>query len=734
MLSCESNIMDLDATLAALPADAPAPINVDWLVRDVSARATVSRAREPEGPGLVLSNGLLRRVIRLVPDAATVAFDNLLTGASLLRAVSPEARIRLDGTACNVGGLLGQPEFAYLRPEWLDDMMADPAAFHCIGFDHGPTQAPFAWKRKRYSAGGAWPAPGVRLSLHFVPPEAQFNGVSANVVPAGLALTVIYELYDGIPVLCKWLELRNGGSTPVRVDTFSAEVLALVDYETSVGDQDGWRYPLLHVESDYAFHGMGPADADVTTCWLPDPRYTSQVNYQLTAPLLLETRPPIGPGVDLAPGQSFTSFRSFLVALDSTDRERRGLSLRRFYRALAPWVTENPILMHVRHADADAVRVAIDQCADVGFEMVIMTFGSGFDAEADNADSISGMRELADYAHSRGIELGGYSLLASRAVSARDDVIDPGTGEPGHAIFANSPCLGSAWGQEYLRKVQAFYQATGLDVLEHDGSYPGDVCASTSHPGHRDLADSQWTQWQAITALYHWCRGQGIYLNVPDWYFLNGSSKTGMGYREVNWSLPRERQLLLGRQNIYDGTWEKSPSMGWMFVPLVEYHGGGEVATLEPLSQHLDDYAAHLAQNFAAGVQACYRGPRLFDTEATKEVVGRWVAFYKKHRNILDADVIHVRRPDARGIDCLLHVDPHLATCGLAVVHNPLNEPVYQRLRLPLYYTGIEQVARVREREGKQSLHWLMRDHAITINLSLQPRSMTWFVIEDAAT
>jgi hypothetical protein len=34
----------------------------------------------------------------------------------------------------------------------------------------------------------------------------------------------------------------------------------------------------------------------------------------------------------------------------------------------------------------------------------------------------------------------------------------------------------------------------------------------------------------------------------------------------------------------------------------------------------------------------------------------------------------------------------------------------------------------------KNSLHWLTRDHAITINLSLQPRSMTWFVIEDAAT
>lgn len=715
--------MDLDQALQALPEQAPDPALVDWLVETIDQEATVSRAADAEAPGVVLSNGLIRRVFRLAPDAATVAFDNLVTGASLLRAVSPEARITIDGSPFDVGGLLDQPEFAYLLPAWLDSMGADPKAFHFVGFDHGPTQAPFAWARKRYSADGAWPAPGVRLTLHFEPPAGG---------PANLRLSVHYELYDGIPVLCKWLQLHNDGESSVRVHGFSAEVLAVVDHETSVGDQNRWSYPMLHVESDYAFHGMSPADADVTTCWLPDPRYTSQVNYNLQAPLLLETRPPIGPGLDVLPGQSFTSFRSFVVALDSTDRERRGLSLRRFYRTLAPWVTENPILMHVRHADPEAVRAAIDQCADVGFEMVIMTFGSGFDAESEDPAVIVQMRELADYAHGKGIELGGYSLLASRAVSAEDDVIDPDSGERGHAKFGNSPCLGSGWGQQYLRKVQAFYAATGLDILEHDGSYPGDVCASTTHPGHRDLADSQWTQWQAITSLYHWCRGRGIYLNVPDWYFLNGSNKTGMGYREVNWSLPRDRQILLGRQNIYDGTWEKAPGMGWMFVPLVEYQGGGDEATLEPLSEHLDDYRAHLAQNFGAGVQACYRGPRLYDTEATKAVVAEWVAFYKWHRDILDSDVIHVRRPDGRDIDCLLHVNPHLPTRGLAMVHNPLDRHVRRTLRLPLYYTGITKVAWVRERDGEAASHWLSRDHAIDVNLSMEPHSVTWFVIEAA--
>ena len=168
-----------------------------------------------------------------------------------------------------------------------------------------------------------------------------------------------------------------------------------------------------------------------------------------------------------------------------------------------------------------------------------------------------------------------------------------------------------------------------------------------------------------IRDFYQWCRGRGVYLNVPDWYFLTGSTKSAMGYRKVNWSLPRERQILLGRQNIFDGTWWKTPSMGRMFVPLTEYHGGGAAATLEPLRAHLEAYGAHLAQNFGAGVQACYRSPRLYDTDETQAVVKKWVDFYKKYRPILDSDIIHVRRPDGRDVDCILHVN-RLTLRGLA--------------------------------------------------------------------
>jgi hypothetical protein len=188
--------------------------------------------------------------------------------------------------------------------------------------------------------------------------------------------------------------------------------------------------------------------------------------------------------------------------------------------------------------------------------------------------------------------------------------------------------------------------------------------------------------------------------------------------------------VLLSRQNIFDGTWQKTPSMGWSFLPLVNYKGGGPAALIEPLAEHLDIYQAHLAQNFGAGIQACYRGSRLYDTEATKAVVKKWTDFYKKHRPILESDVIHVRRPDGRHLDALLHVNPQLKPKGLAVVFNPLDRELEATLVLPLYYTGLTDTATVRIEEGQPVRHSLDRKFQLPLSLRVGARSCTWLVIE----
>jgi hypothetical protein len=713
---------EIDARAIAQTQDSGATERPDWLIDHSRYKAFIKK--DDAQNELRLSNGLVRRTIRLAPNAATVDYQNLMTGEAILRGVKPEAGVAIDGQEYAIGGLQGQPDYAYLTSEWLETMTADPKAFRFRDLSMGPTEARLAWKKKRYSADLPWPPPGVSLTLNFVAPPAAAEPLQKVVV------SVHYEVYDGLPLLAKWLSIHNGSRHPLIVNSFRTELLAAVEAEVTVEGPGQWRYPNMHVESDYAFLGSSAESGNKTAHWVPDPQYETQVNYARQTPCLLECRPPLGPALELPPGGNFETFRTYELSFDSTDRERQGLSLRRFYRTIAPWVTENPILMHLKSTDDAIVRNAIDQCAEVGFETIILSFGSGLDMENEDPANIAKFKSLADYARAKGIELGGYSLLASRSVGVDDDVINPKTGKTGGAIFGNSPCLGSPWGQAYFRKITKFLEETGFNLLEHDGSYPGDFCASRKHPGHRGLEDSQWTQWKTITDFYKWCRSRGIYLNVPDWYFLSGSNKTGMGYRETNWSLPRDRQIVLGRQNIFDGTWEKTPSMGWMFVPLVEYQGGGEAATLEPLSQHLDAYEAHLAQNFASGVQACYRGTRLYDTEQTKEVVKKWVAFYKKYRTILDSDVIHRRRPDGRDIDGLLHVNPEAKPRGLAVFYNPTARTVEKTVTLPLYYTGLTDSALIREQEGPAKSYGIDRSYNVSMSVKIAARSLTWLVIE----
>ena len=274
------------------------------------------------------------------------------------------------------------------------------------------------------------------------------------------------------------------------------------------------------------------------------------------------------------------------------------------------------------------------------------------------------------------------------------------------------------------------YTETGFLTFTHDGSYPGDVCASTTHPGHRDVNDAQFQQWKMISDFYKWCKGKGVYLRIPDFYFLNGGNQCGVGYRENNWSLPRRHQLIHTRQNIFDGTWESTPSMRWSFIPLAQYHGGGAAATIEPLDEHLDHYEMMLVSNLGMGIQSALRGPRLYDTEKTKEMVSRVVGWYKKYRDILESDILHLRRADGRDMDYMMHVNPTLKEKGFLLVFNPTDRAIRKRIKIPLYYSGISSHALIREKEGQPVKIELNRAYEVEWEVEVKPNWYNWYVIE----
>ena len=291
--------------------------------------------------------------------------------------------------------------------------------------------------------------------------------------------------------------------------------------------------------------------------------------------------------------------------------------------------------------------------------------------ESTNKAYLDNIREDVAFAKSLGIEVGGYNLIAlSRHVKPEWMAVN----QWNYSDPSASACFASGWYDELLNLTLSFLDYTGITMVETDGPYGGYTCKSSSHAHHRGLEDSVYQQNRLQSQFFRILRSRKIYINQPDIYYfqvqihscqlvllsmsVKGGNKGGMGYDEGQFTLPRWQDLSVSRQTMYDNTFLKPPSMGWMFMPLLNYEGGGQEAWFQPLRDHLEEYSFGMGQYLSAGVAACYRGDTLWDTPDTKKMVKTWVRFYKKYRLILNGDIIHIRRPTMQDLDGFLHVEP----------------------------------------------------------------------------
>ena len=93
----------------------------DWLVQPFCQPASV----EERDNQLILDNGLIQRTFVISPNFATVDYTHQMTGSSLLRGIKPEAVLTINGHPFEVGGLKGQPDYAYLDSDWIADLTSD---------------------------------------------------------------------------------------------------------------------------------------------------------------------------------------------------------------------------------------------------------------------------------------------------------------------------------------------------------------------------------------------------------------------------------------------------------------------------------------------------------------------------------------------------------------------------------------------------------------------------------
>ena len=304
-------------------------LNSDWHLENSSFKATVRLDKSSND--IVMDNGLVKRTFRIAPNAATVGFDNLMTGQSIVRSVKPEGSITIQGVEYKIGGLHGQPNQAFLTTEWIAALKSNENDLQFSGFEIGQPQERMKWKRVRHHAPDAqWPPSGCYLRMDYRMPTASPDQLKDTKV------SVHYELYDGIPVFSKWITVTNVSTKTITIDRFTAEILAVVEQENQVELRDGvepLKPDVLHVETDMAFGGFSFRNANRHTVKLiPDPEYGTQVNYLRQQPCLLKVSPTFGPSQDIAPGgrlKVFAFSNWFTIALKENAAD---WALRKMYR------------------------------------------------------------------------------------------------------------------------------------------------------------------------------------------------------------------------------------------------------------------------------------------------------------------------------------------------------------------------------------------------------------------
>eukprot|EP01048_Picozoa_sp_COSAG05_P014592 COSAG05_NODE_1668_length_4309_cov_3.260570_6_plen_307_part_00 len=240
--------------LLLLPAAHSLLPSEDWLVARPASQSKATFATEPDGT-MHLSNGLASRRFAIVDGQwATMSLASEEPFQETLRGVSPEARISVScpsdngrrqlleyapnalegktdpnvtgsshgsaGTA--IGGLRGQQRYALLESErWNLTRGAAEGDFVYVSHAVGVPSTDWKWTPgvRHSNADANWPPKGVQLRVRFRAPPGRCGCY------CGLLVTVVTELYDGLPTFGKWVEVANTGSTELLVETLVVEEL-----------------------------------------------------------------------------------------------------------------------------------------------------------------------------------------------------------------------------------------------------------------------------------------------------------------------------------------------------------------------------------------------------------------------------------------------------------------------------------------------------------------------------
>ena len=647
----------------------------DWVVTPVTT-ATDIIVKNDE---ITLENGIVRRKLsRAGGGFTTSSLYNIQTKQEMLSSNSPaEAIIKLDGVIYKVGG-------------------SETSGYQFVYKNHvieNTTLAPYAWSPpkdphgnvKAYTQDRPWPAVGKSFVVTFEAANI-FSGKSKH---TDVQVKIRYEIFKGIAALMKKITVENTrDSGEVRLNDLTLDIL-----NVSSDDKD-----MIYFDSD--FHGSTVNayrnnDKDRTYIY-----HSNDEQYRVlyreapnVSPLYRDSSPEYRLGKNVAKwGQTFESFRSFILLHSSQHYEAKMMEVKQMYRTLAPQITESPLFYHVLSDDVDLLTDSIETASAIGFEAMIQSFGSGFTMENTTPEYQEARKAVYAKAKNNGLQSGAYSLLTTGTI------FNPSESRCTNTAWATVMSLASSGFEVYRSNMASWIANTGMSMIEIDGTWPLFSCAETNLKYADGGPDTVHKQWVLSNEMYRFLRQNNVNINGPDWHFFNGVNKTGIGYQETAWSTPRQAQLVLGRQFLYNGTYEKAPTMAWTFLPVAQYHGGGKAAAFQPLKENIFDYSWAIAQNLLGGVNPTFRGQTLDDgDDGVRSVVKYWVDVYKTYRNTIWGDIIHLSPPRqnaknnqrTQSIDGFMHVVPDGNERALVALFNQTGTRQVKTITVPLYYTGL---------------------------------------------
>lgn len=605
---------------------------LDWVIHSDNAPAQIIDHSDK----IILQNGLIRREIEK-QECKTTSFYNLQKDMELIDTARGDFALSVNGKAYGT------------------------EAFDFTGISILPSEERVSFKKApTMTYEGEYPPPGKAVELHYMGRELP------------LQVAVRYEIYDGMPVIMKRVAVKNISSDVYTIDNIITDVLCITQNRDT-----------FFIDSDYnsttQFLGL-----DIT-------KYAK--NYARFRYDLLEIAPLYRMNVKLKQDEELSSICAYELLFSNDYYEHRMIEIKEMYRRIAPWCTDNVLFFHLISNSPHTIRKAVDQCCEVGLEMIIQSFGSGVNMESDSKYYLNRIKKAYDYGHKKGLRMGAYTLAYVK--NYRPVKGDEALNHDGSHICR---CLANDWAEQYMKKVIRFIDKTGADAVEIDGPYGMMMCSGGKTHHHDDFTDSQYKQWKAsVVDWYREFKKRGIYINAPDWHFLNGINRCGVGYEEIAFSEKRAEQLITSRIYYYKGTFDKNPSQGWGFLPLNVYHGGGKDAMFFPTEKNAFEFDWALAQITASGVWPTIRGRRVYDSETGKEIFKKWVGIFKKYRTVLNGITIHFmpprinpEKPDRTTcIDAIMNQLPYGKTRGFLMFFNQTDREITEEITLPVYYTGL---------------------------------------------